>query len=157
MPHPHYQQPEPAVGSISGEGHYAAGIYSHALLRRHAEWFLRHKDGIEHDFVVVTGKSGMSVAFAALAVQDFNLVTVRKDESSHGRMIEGEAAKMGTYIVLDDFIDTGATLSRIENELTYWAAKNGWTAPRCVGALLYNQHEVLDEPQVARWLRLYDR
>lgn len=134
-------QPEMQYGSLAGRYHYANGIYSHESLRRHAEWVIGRLDHIEYDFVAVTGKSGMSVAFAALALRQFDLVTIRKDgEQSHGSQVEGEARTMCRYIVIDDFVSSGATLNNIEDALGSWALSRSVQAPRRVGVLEYNHH-----------------
>lgn len=69
---------------------------------------------LDADTVVVTGKSGVSVAFAASMLIDFPLVVVRKPtENSHGRAIEGPSGhEVRNYIILDDFVETGATVER---------------------------------------------
>lgn len=118
---------------------YSGRIYRSEGLRRHAEFALKTLDSIrdEFDFVAVTGKSGMAVAFAALAMgADFDLVTIRKGESSHGHHIEGFADGY-RYVVIDDLIDSGATLDRIRQELADFADARGVDHPEMVAAILY--------------------
>jgi orotate phosphoribosyltransferase-like protein len=119
---------------------YSGRIYESAGLREHAEFVLKTLDKLQgqFDFVVATGKSGMSVAFAALAMgADFDLVTIRKGgESSHGSKVEGIAN--GTrYVVVDDLIDTGATLNRVARNLRQFATEEWQEHPRMVAAILY--------------------
>lgn len=66
------------------------------------------------DAVVVTGKSGHSVAFAALMLVDFPLCVVRKEsDQSHGRSVEGpDGLQVRRYIILDDFVASGTTVRK---------------------------------------------
>lgn len=93
----------------------------------------------EVDAVVVTGKSGMSLAFATLMLIDFPLVVVRKrGENSHGNNIEGTGTiNVRRYIVLDDFISSGATVRTIVQDINDLATALSETAPECVGVLQY--------------------
>ena len=94
------------------------------------------------DTVVVTGKSGIALAFALQMVMDFNLVVVRKPgEGSHGAPVEGRSGNdMFNYIILDDFISTGNTLHRVITSLTEYATYRGAIPPKCVGALMYKSN-----------------
>lgn len=118
---------------------YSGRIYEGAGLRKHAEFVLKTLDKLQgqFDFVAVTGKSGMAVAFAALAMGgDFPLVTIRKGESTHGQHIEG-IANGSRYVVVDDLIDTGSTLDRIHEDLGEFADDKRQERPRMVAAILY--------------------
>ena len=97
--------------------------------------------------VVVHGNSGVSCGFAALMLSpnlDFNIVLLRKDnDNSHGAPIEGpEGHRLGKYLILDDLVDTGATLNRIRNKIAtlyaQWALDT--EAPECVGVVLYGYY-----------------
>ena len=92
------------------------------------------------DSVVVSGKSGISMAFALQMVLDFNLVVVRKrGEGSHGEPVEGRSgAEMHRYIILDDFVATGSTVRRIRHDLEDYAGFVGQKPPQCVGVLTYS-------------------
>lgn len=128
-------------GSLRSADSYSGAIHRAATLRDYAERTaeeLRARRG-EYDFVAVTGQSGMSVAFAALMFYDFPLVVVRKGERTHGTMIEGDAERVGRYIVVDDFISSGSTLRRINKELCEWAVARGHATPEHVGSWLYTR------------------
>ena len=85
------------------------------------------------DVVVVSGKSGISMAFAVTMLIDFPLIVVRKPgESSHGNTIEGRN-DFDSYIILDDFVDTGATIDRIIHTINNKADSHGYVRPKCVG------------------------
>lgn len=91
------------------------------------------------DAVVVTGKSGISLAFATLMLADFPIVVVRKrGENSHGNNIEGtQNVRIKKYIVLDDFVSTGSTVRTISREMYDAAYAQLAAAPECVGVLQY--------------------
>lgn len=98
--------------------------------------------------VVVHGNSGVSCGFAALVATDtpFNLVLVRKDnDNSHGSPIEGpDGHRLDKYLILDDFISSGATMNRIRDKINILHAQQGsWSSsprPDCVGIVLYGCH-----------------
>ena len=97
--------------------------------------------------VVVHGNSGVSCGFAALMCSpdlDFNIVLLRKDnDNSHGMPIEGpDGHKLGKYLILDDFVDTGATLGRIRNKIAtlHGQYQPSAEAPECVGIVLYGYY-----------------
>lgn len=94
--------------------------------------------------VVVHGNSGVSCGFAALMLSphaDFNIVLLRKDnDNSHGAPIEGpEGHRLGRYLILDDFVDTGTTMNRIRDKIATLHNQLGKPedAPECVGIVLY--------------------
>ena len=97
--------------------------------------------------VVVHGNSGVSCGFAALMVtkeEDFNLVLLRKDnDNSHGSPIEGPSGhRLQKYLILDDFVSSGATLNRIRDKIDTLHGQVSWSSPRpeCVGVVLYGYH-----------------
>ena len=94
--------------------------------------------------VVVHGNSGVSCGFAALMLSavDFNIVLLRKDnDNSHGSPIEGpQGHRLGPYIILDDFVATGATMNRIRSKIATLHQQYGYRnaqSPECVGIVLY--------------------
>ena len=97
--------------------------------------------------VVVHGNSGVSCGFAALMLShaDFNIVLLRKDnDNSHGAPIEGpEGHRLGRYLILDDFVSTGATMNRIRDKIATLHHQQGGRpeyTPECVGIVLYGHH-----------------
>ena len=96
--------------------------------------------------VVVHGNSGVSCGFAALMLSDvdFNIVLLRKDnDNSHGSPIEGpEGHFLERYLILDDFVSTGATMNRIRDKIIvlHKQANPVEAAPECVGIVLYGHH-----------------
>jgi orotate phosphoribosyltransferase-like protein len=130
-------------------GYYTEGIFGETRLRSYAQWVAdvvaRLQSEHDLDFVAVSGLSGISVAFAAKMLHDFPVVVVRKGESTHGSQVEGNA-RMGRYVVLDDLIDTGATVQRIRDGIDNWFRRNtrpGWSSPpEYIGTLLYRAREI---------------
>lgn len=83
------------------------------------------------DFIAVTGKSGIAVAFALhLLVPNLNIVVVRKGEFTHGAEIEGSTGNGTRYLFLDDLIDSGSTIRRVLATLN----REGM---ECAGAVVY--------------------
>ena len=96
------------------------------------------------DCVVVHGNSGVSCGFSALMYENFPLILLRKDnDNSHGSPIEGPRGHdVLRYLILDDFIDTGATVERIKAKIITLSDQSGGGLPRpeCVGIVLYGHH-----------------
>ena len=99
--------------------------------------------------VVVHGNSGVSCGFAALMLSalDFNIVLLRKDsDNSHGAPIEGPSGHhLGSYLILDDFVSSGATMNRIRRRICSLSLQRGHyrtrgETPECVGVVLYGYH-----------------
>ncbi len=96
------------------------------------------------DCVVVHGNSGVSCGFAALMCGNFPLILLRKDnDNSHGSPMEGpNGHNVRRYLILDDFIDTGATMERIKTKIAALSNQrgDGLPTPECVGIVLYGHH-----------------
>lgn len=97
-------------------GGYSEHQYSAAALRDKAQLVAaaipRLLKKFDADCIVVTGKSGHSVAFAALMLIDYPLCVVRKEsDQSHGTSVEGpDGLQVNRYIILDDFVASGTTV-----------------------------------------------
>ena len=79
--------------------------------------------GVEYDYIALRGSSGVSLATALAIALGKPIVIVRKPgESSHGTDVvfpEGPFLTDGRYyIIVDDFISTGATVAAIVERLT---------------------------------------
>jgi orotate phosphoribosyltransferase len=100
--------------------------------------------------IAVTGKSGLSFAFATLMLIDFPLIVVRKDgESSHGEKIEGTRnVDVTRYLILDDFVASGDTVRNIVKDIEiHFKRHEEWCKgmadikrPECVGVIEYSHH-----------------
>lgn len=74
---------------------------------------VRDLSGTGIDTIVVSGMSGVVVGAVAAIRLGVNLVIVRKpDDSTHSR--DNIVGTIGNkYVVLDDFVESGATVNRI--------------------------------------------
>lgn len=124
--------------------------YRMAAVRKRAEYAARAINKLMAETgatsVVVHGNSGVSCGFAALMLSDvdFNIVLLRKDnDNSHGSPIEGpEGHFLERYLILDDFVSTGATMNRIRDKIIMLHKQSNpfEDAPECVGVVLYGYH-----------------
>ena len=89
------------------------------------------------DTIVVTGKSGIALGFALSMVTGLHVVAVRKGESSHGDMVEGDQHAFTRYAFFDDGIATGGTVERVAEELKNYAQSRAQAVPERVLNLLY--------------------
>lgn len=71
----------------------------------------------EFDAIAVRGVSGSTVGAAAAFVLGKPLVVVRKPEQSHSRNYVEGLKRVGGYVIVDDFIDTGATVRKVVEEM----------------------------------------
>lgn len=86
----------------------------------------------EYDFdtIAITGKSGLALGFALqLYVQGLHVVAVRKGESTHGDMVEGDGHIFTRYAFFDDFVQSGDTQNRVHRELCSYARNREQTEP----------------------------
>src|SRR5882762_2319865 len=68
-------------------------------------------DGGDFTHLVMTGTSGQSVGFPVaynLGLQ--TLVVRKKEDEGHGGVFVGTKGELGDYVILDDFIGSGATI-----------------------------------------------
>jgi adenine/guanine phosphoribosyltransferase-like PRPP-binding protein len=112
----------------------------------------RHFKLKDIDTIAVRGVSGM-VMGAQLALKlNKNLCVVRKKDGSHSdNDVESGMAFQGNYIILDDLIDTGATikaiLKKIKENDAQAVRSNGWENKAvghstCLGIYLYRNNDV---------------
>lgn len=96
------------------------------------------RDVFDFGTIVVTGKSEAAVGFALSMVADINVVFVRKGESTHGDMIEGpDRHAFNRYAFFDDFVASGRTRQRVQDELTAYALSRDMPAPERVLTIEY--------------------
>lgn len=100
-------------------------------------------DQLGAEAIVVTGKSGMSMAFSLRMLIDFDLVVVRKaSDTHHGIAIEGlNGAKYQNYLILDDFVDSGETIKNVINSISDYS--NGDMI--CLGVVCYDAEKYRTE------------
>lgn len=99
---------------------------------------LQEKYGFTH--IAVTGKSGAALGFALSLLTGIGVLYVRKGESTHGDMVEGDGKACAKYAFFDDFVASGATLARVRRELNHRAVCTASSPPDCVVAICYDGH-----------------
>ncbi len=101
---------------------------------------------MDHPFeaIAFTGTSGSAIAYILGYTLDVPLICIRKDtekahykswDSDYMRRFEGYAAAR-TYLIVDDFISSGATVERVMK-----AIDDRCHECRCVAMLMYQQSE----------------
>lgn len=85
------------------------------------------------DAIAFRGVSGAAVAYPIMYKTGIPVVNIRK-EDSHGRSIEGPDRDIKKYIIVDDLIDSGATIHVIVTTMH----DRGIHPTNCKGILLYS-------------------
>lgn len=70
--------------------------------------------------IAFRGMSGAGIAFPVCARLGKFPMLVRKNDSSHGDPFEG-CTSVKHYVIVDDFVDTGATLGETISKVSDWA------------------------------------
>lgn len=91
------------------------------------------------DAVAFAGSSGAAIAFVLGYAIDIPVIYVRKDtETHHGSSIEcNSTSPIHKYLIVDDFVDAGGTVTRIYNKIRKYAQSHFEKVPACVGVFLY--------------------
>src|SRR5271165_2371097 len=89
------------------------------------------------DTIAFTGMSGALIAPIVAFEMGKNLLMVRKGSTHSLHDLEGYI-KCKRYVILDDFIDTGATVKRVQK-----AIYNEISSAKCIGTL---EVQYLDDP-----------
>lgn len=86
------------------------------------------------DAIAFTGTSGAALAYIVAHKLNVGLICVRKDSKAHFRgKVEGiQSAK--EYIIIDDFIDSGKTVTSILDNVKKFSPK-----ARCSAIFLYDE------------------
>lgn len=133
---------------------YCRGQYDPSTLRQYAAdtaWACHEvMRRLNVDTIAVTGKSGMSVVFAAQMLDPFNFMVVRKEtDQSHGCRFEGRNGHIvQRYAILDDFVSSGQTVRNM------WEAISENSGAQCAAIIEYtktprvdpHRHHLLDVP-----------
>jgi adenine/guanine phosphoribosyltransferase-like PRPP-binding protein len=95
---------------------------------------------LKFDSLAFTGSSGAALAFIISARLHIPIIYVRKvREKSNGNKIESNAhAEIKSYLIVDDFISSGATVRRIHREITDHAKEKSQRVPECQGVYIYD-------------------
>lgn len=125
------------------------------VARQCAAWFRAHQG--MYDAVVLHGKSGLSIGFATAMLMDLPIVVVRKDgENSHGSDIEASSAfevrkdRPFRWLLLDDFVASGATLRRVASKFGHFLTKRGIES-QCVGVLQWQAGDMATAACARKW------
>jgi orotate phosphoribosyltransferase-like protein len=89
------------------------------------------------DSIAFSGVSGAAYAFPLAYKLGVNLINIRKEDSAHYPDIFEGYTNSKKYIIVDDFVETGATLARIQEGVK---AYYGVSKPRLVGIYLYTSN-----------------
>jgi orotate phosphoribosyltransferase-like protein len=94
----------------------------------------------QFDAIAFTGCSGSAIAYILAMEYQVPLIYIRREnERSHGFRVEGTAGQgIYRYLIVDDFVSTGATVRRIIKEIKDWTAKKTLPEPECIGVLAYD-------------------
>lgn len=91
-------------------------------LRDHTSRAVRALAGWDFDTIAFRGFSGAIIGTSVAQQMDKQMILVRKpgDDSHSGHKVEGHKG-VKKYIILDDFIDSGATKRAIIDAISHWA------------------------------------
>lgn len=130
------------VGHV--ETDYLFDVFSTRELAATVRWCVKRVLALRakhrFDSIAFTGISGAAVAFAVSAATGIPITCVRKrssgSEASHSSCAVEGHVNMERYIIIDDFVDTGATLERVRGAISK-AAERWDHDPELVGVVLY--------------------
>lgn len=90
----------------------------------------------EFDTIAVRGVSGLLLGPGVAMVMGKSLIVVRKhEEDRHSPHIcEGDRGTK-RYVIVDDFMDTGATVEAIIHDVKKWQQERGSEVGECIGVL----------------------
>lgn len=102
------------------------------------------KKGVKFDSFVGRGVSGITVASMLAYRMNKNLVVVRKDKhNSHSNlMVEGIIHDRHTFIIVDDFIETGSTIDTISLKIEPYGKIKGVVLYNSMSYKKYNQQAI---------------
>jgi orotate phosphoribosyltransferase-like protein len=114
---------------------------------------------VKFDMIVGQGNSGVLGGVLLSVEMKKPMVIVRKkSEKTHGSLIEhsnvmeshtkGKVFQECRYIIVDDGIDTGKTITRINDTIRKYCKENSWTPPECVGVILYDQRAISGDTDI---------
>jgi orotate phosphoribosyltransferase-like protein len=114
---------------------------------------------VKFDMIVGTGNSGVLGGVLLSVMMKKPMVIIRKkSDRTHGSLVEhsdnfsdltrGKYFQDCRYIIVDDGIDTGKTITRINKTIKDLCKENTWATPECVGVILYDQRAVSGETDI---------
>jgi orotate phosphoribosyltransferase len=125
-----------------GHSEYHRLTYSPKGLARCAKRVVRElkqlQKKLKFDAIAFRGSSGAAIAYPISVLGGFELIFVRSGRSHHGEPVEGTYKNVKRYVILDDFIGSGATVMSIVRAIKSHAINEGDYAPECVAICLYD-------------------
>lgn len=94
-------------------------------------------NGLQFDAIAFRGNSGSAAAYPLSYLLNKPLICIRKDSSHHGKKYEG-AVGVQTYIIVDDFVESGTTIKEIRNIIKDRHDRSDFSNPECVAIILYD-------------------
>ena len=94
---------------------------------------------IRYDAIAFRGTSGAAVAFPLSVDLGKPLLHVRKKGCHCREKVEGQVDAK-TYVVIDDFVSSGATLREIKKQINLVHKRYKEPLPKCVAVVLYNSN-----------------
>lgn len=127
------------LASYSGYGWIGKDPFSLQEYIQHAVDRFEHVVPEMPDAIAFTGSSGAAIAFPLAAKYRLPLIMVRKDhEKSHGYKVDcNYSGVIKNYIIVDDFVATGASVRRILAKIIRRARYLEKTPPVCTGIYLW--------------------
>jgi len=122
-----------------------------ATLKSAGRAFGKLRKELKFDAIAFTGSSGAAIAFYLAIEHEIPLIYVRKEaEESHGNIIEGTtmAGTIKKYLIVDDFVCSGATVCRIIKAITARAKTRGAYPAKPVGVFCFSGTSTSVQPKM---------
>jgi adenine/guanine phosphoribosyltransferase-like PRPP-binding protein len=150
--------PTPAANWDEGNEQYRGPMYylrsvldlteRRWIVQRAADAITKHLG--EFDALAFRGLSGALLAPELASVMGKNIIAVRKGESCHSDyMVEASPGTRSSvrYVIIDDLIDTGATVQAIRDEI-----RRAFPDSQVIGAYCYVEDAPLDADKLEKRL-----
>lgn len=119
------------------------------LARDTVHWLRKLKKRLGFNTIAVSGHSGLILGALVAERLKMPLLAVRKADDKQcvdGHRVNGTRLADCRYIVLDDLIDSGATLKRIVTEIEAAAKKeNDWRYRDAMSSLYYDEYRYIQK------------
>ncbi len=114
------------------------------LLKKMTKAVKKFKEKKSFDAIAFTGTSGASIAYPLSLRLNIPLICIRKNDGNHWRFPVEGCINAKKYIIIDDFIGSGATVSNIISSITKRMPK-----AKPIGIFLYTSF-----PQINKWKKI---
>lgn len=135
--------PDYRIGSSYGWTTYSVDDWTRRLQRIAVKIELLQETH-KIDALALRGSSGMMAGAVLSVALQMPVIYVRKPgEYAHGGPVESNSREpIKSYLIVDDFIDSGSTIREIVDAIDRDAEEERSVAPKCVGVLLYNDYSI---------------